>query len=68
MATEMGRHVNAIAMTARYLSAMPSTRLFKFTLGWSIMLCGTCILMNAVSATIAPFLHGVAGAIIKAIA
>lgn len=68
MATGTARHFNVIALTARYLGAMPSMRLLKFSLGWSITLCGTCILINDVSATIAPLLHGVAGAIIKAIA
>jgi hypothetical protein len=67
MAAGTGRHFGAIAMTVRRLGAMSSTRLLKVTLGWSIALCGISILMNAVSATIAPFLHGVAGAIMKAI-
>jgi hypothetical protein len=68
MATGTARHFSVIATTARNLCAMPSTRLLKLTLGWSITLCGTGILVNDVSATIAPFLRGVAGAIIKAMA
>ena len=68
MATGTGRHVGVIAMTVRHLGAMPSTRLARVTLGGSITLCGMVILMNDVGTTIAPFLHGVAGAIIKAIA
>jgi hypothetical protein len=66
MATGTTRHFSAIAMTARYLGAVPSRRLLKLTLGWSITLSGTGILANDVSATIAPFLRGVAGAILKA--
>lgn len=66
MATGTARHFSAIATTAQYLGAMRSIRLLRFTLGWSITLCGTCVLMNDVSATIAPFLRGVAGAIAKA--
>jgi hypothetical protein len=66
MATGTVRRFSAIATTARYLGALPSARLLKLTLGLSITLCGTGILVNDVSATIAPFLRGVAGAIIKA--
>jgi len=68
MATGTGRHVGVVAMTVRHLGAMPSTRRVKVALGWSITLCGMAILMNDAGATIAPFVHGVAGAIIKAIA
>ncbi|CAB3741153.1 hypothetical protein LMG24238_06724 [Paraburkholderia sediminicola] len=68
MVTGTGRHFGVVTMTVRHLGAMPSTRLFRVTVGWSITLCGMSILMNDVSATIAPFLHSVAGAIIKAIA
>jgi hypothetical protein len=60
------RHFSAIATTAQYLGSMPSRRLLKFALGWSITLSGTGILANDVSATIALFLRGVAGVIIKA--
>lgn len=67
MATGTARRVSAIATTARYLGALPSTRLLRLTLGLSITLCGTVILVNDVSATIAPFLRGVADAIIRAI-
>ncbi|MBB5417802.1 hypothetical protein QF000_003590 [Paraburkholderia atlantica] len=68
MATETGRHFDAIAMTVRHLGAIPSKRLLKIALGWSITLWGMSILMNDARAAIAPFLHGVAGAIMKTIA
>ena len=62
MATGKG---GAISVTVLHLGAMPATRLVKLTLGWGITLCGMSILLNDVSAAIAPFLYGVADAIIK---
>ena len=58
----------AIALTAQHLAAMPSTRLLKFTLGWTITLYGMFLLMVDLGAAATPLLHDVAAAIGRAIA
>jgi hypothetical protein len=57
---------NAVAVTARHLSAMSWTRLLKFTSGWTITLCGTFIIMSDVGSAAAPLLRSVFGAISSA--
>jgi hypothetical protein len=54
---------NAVAVTARHLSAMSPARLLKFTSGWTITLCGTFIIMSDLGAASAPLLRSVLGAI-----
>jgi hypothetical protein len=54
---------NAVAVTARHLSAMSPTRLLKFTAGWTVTLCGTFIILSDVGAATAPLLRSVVGAI-----
>ncbi|HKR40669.1 MAG TPA: hypothetical protein VJU59_13490 [Paraburkholderia sp.] len=67
MATGTGREFGAIAVTVLQCGAIRPVWLLKITLGWSIALCGMSILTKDASATIAPFFHGVACAIIKAV-
>jgi hypothetical protein len=57
---------NAVAVTARRLSAMSPTRLLKFTSGWAITLCGTLIIMSDMGTAAAPLLRGIFGAISSA--
>jgi hypothetical protein len=59
---------NAIALTARHLRAIPSTRALRFTLGWAIMLGGTFLLFADLGAATIPLLHDVFDAIRRAMA
>ncbi|WP_321916265.1 MULTISPECIES: hypothetical protein [unclassified Paraburkholderia] len=68
MARDTSRHFGATATTVRHVGAMPTMRVLKVTLGWSITLCGLSVLLCDVSATTAALMHGVASAILKAIA
>jgi hypothetical protein len=68
MAMKLASHDNSLAPKVRRAGAMSASRLLKFTLGWSITLCGAVLLITDVSATTTPLLHSLADAIRRAIA
>ena len=68
MAIDTSRHFGATATTVRHAGAMPTMRVLKLTLGWSITACGLLLLLCDMSTTTAALLHGVVSAILKAIA
>ena len=54
---------NGVALTVQRIRTRPSARLFKYTLGGSITLCGGFLLMADVTTASAPLLRSLFDAI-----